>query len=103
MSILATITRKCTGFAARQQSPQGAGFFGGENPRAGYFSLRMKYLSILALLAVLIWGLNGCASSGTGSATVKSGPVPGEAKSAEEESRLAPGAAGMTPNASLKW
>jgi hypothetical protein len=77
--------------------------FGGENPRAGYFSLRMKYLSILALLAVLIWGLNGCASSGTGSATVKSGPVPGEAKSAEEESRLAPGAAGMTPNASLKW
>ena len=61
----------------------------------------MKYLSILALLAVLICGLNGCSSSDTGTATVKSGTVPGETKS-DEEGRLQPGA-GVGPNATLKW
>lgn len=62
----------------------------------------MKHLSILALLAVLICGLNGCGSADT-PATVKSGYVPGEAKSAEEEGRLAPGASTAGPSATMKW
>ncbi len=58
----------------------------------------MKALWILALLAVAIFGLSGCASTDT---TAKGDPVPGETKSAEE-SRLQPGA-GAGPTATMKW
>jgi uncharacterized protein YceK len=57
----------------------------------------MKYLSILAILAAVIYGLSGCAST---SSTAGGDPVPGEQKG--EESRLQPGA-GAGPNASVKW
>lgn len=58
----------------------------------------MKSLWILALLAVAMCGLSGCASSDT--ATAKGDPVPGEQTG--EESRLGPGT-GAGPNASVKW
>ena len=57
----------------------------------------MKYLLVLALLAVLAFGLNGCASTDT---TAKGDPVPGEKTG--DEARLQPGA-GTGPNASVKW
>ena len=59
----------------------------------------MKYLLMLTILAAVIFSIGGCASTDTTAKT--GGPVPGEAKSAEE-SRLQPGA-GMGPNASVKW
>jgi len=58
----------------------------------------MKYLSILAILFAAIYGLSGCASTST--TTASGDPVPGEQKG--EESRLQPGA-GAGPNASVKW
>jgi hypothetical protein len=58
----------------------------------------MKHLSISVFLALLLYGLTGCATTET---TAKGDPVPGETKSAEE-SRLQPGA-GAGPNASVKW
>ncbi|MEY2556177.1 MAG: hypothetical protein QOF93_1321 [Verrucomicrobiota bacterium] len=57
----------------------------------------MKYLWRLALLALAIFGLSGCAST---SSTASGDPVPGEKTG--EESRLQPGA-GTGPNASVKW
>jgi hypothetical protein len=57
----------------------------------------MKYLLMLAILSATIFGLSGCASTGS---TASGEPVPGEKTS--EESRLQPGT-GTGPNASVKW
>jgi uncharacterized protein YceK len=58
----------------------------------------MKYLWIFVLLALAIYGLSGCAS--TSSTSASGDPVPGEKTG--DESRLQPGS-GMGPNASVKW
>jgi hypothetical protein len=58
----------------------------------------MKYLWRFALLALVILGFSGCASTGT---TASGDPVPGEKK--DEDSRLQPGASSTGPNASVKW
>lgn len=58
----------------------------------------MKYLWRFALLALVLCGFSGCAST---SSTASGDPVPGEAKNAED-SRLQPGT-GTGPNASVKW
>jgi uncharacterized protein YceK len=58
----------------------------------------MKNLWRFALLALVICGISGCAS--TGSTTASGDPVPGEKTG--DESRLQPGA-GTGPNASVKW
>ena len=57
----------------------------------------MKYAWILALLALAIYGLSGCASTSKEAGTSEA--VPGEQKS--EEARLAPGAG--AGSASVKW
>ena len=57
----------------------------------------MKYLLMLVILTMSIFGFSGCASD---TATAKGDPVPGEKTG--DESRLQPGT-GAGPNASLKW
>jgi len=57
----------------------------------------MKHLCLLALFAVAIYGLTGCASTKDSAST--GDPVPGERTS--EEARLAPG--GGPGSASVKW
>jgi len=59
----------------------------------------MKYLWRFALLALVISGFSGCAST-SDSTTASGDPVPGEKTG--DESRLQPGA-GTGPNASVKW
>ncbi|HYR22198.1 MAG TPA: hypothetical protein VEP30_04625 [Chthoniobacterales bacterium] len=59
----------------------------------------MKYLSILGLLALVIYGLSGCAS--TSNTTASGDPVPGEKTG--DESRLQPGTGTAGPNASVRW
>ena len=58
----------------------------------------MKYLWILALLALAIFGFSGCASTGS---TASGDPVPGE--KVGDEGRMQPGASTTGPNASVKW
>ena len=97
MSTLTVVTVKFRAAPRGEQSPRADEFLGGENRHAGYVSFRMKYLSTLAILAVLICGLSGCASTDT---TAKGDPVPGETKSMEE-SRMQPG--GAPGSATMKW
>ena len=64
----------------------------------------MKYLSILVILAAVIYVLSGCADTGTPSTTSssRSEGVAGEKTSGAEE-RVGAGINGMSPSAQVKW
>lgn len=65
----------------------------------------MKYLSILGILAVVIYVLSGCAETGTPSTTSSSSSegVAGEKAGGGAEERLGAGMNGMSPTAQVKW
>jgi hypothetical protein len=59
-------------------------------------------LSLLALIALAILLLNGCASSGFTSSAGGGDTVPGEKVSGGED-RVGAGVSGSTPTAQVKW